>query len=129
VEGWESLLASHIKRAASMTFAWGSNDCALWCADWVKAATGSDFGEDWRDRYSTEEELAELMGRRGFFSVGDIADRNLAPKPLNFARRGDIVLHPLGALGICAGATSYFLMESGITRIGTLRCLKAWEVE
>jgi len=129
VEGWESLLAAHIERAASATFAWGTNDCALWCAEWVAAATGKDFGVDWRGQYTSEAGLAALMGERGFYTAADIADSNLTAKPLNFARRGDIVLHPLGALGICVGATSYFLMESGITRIDTLRCLTAWEVE
>lgn len=129
VQGWESLLADHVQKAAVTAFAWGSNDCALWCAEWVRIATGADLGSEWRGLYSSEEELQSLMGERGFFSPSDIADMHLTPKPLNFARRGDIVLHPIGALGICLGASSYFLMESGVARIGTLRCLRAWEVE
>jgi hypothetical protein len=125
VEGWESLLAAHLQPTE---FVWGKHDCALWAADWVCKATGNDFGADWRGQYATEDEAQELMQARGFSGPEGIADAHLEPVPVALAHRGDIMLHPTGALGICAGAYSYFLTGRGLTRIPTLLCKRAWRV-
>ena len=63
-EGWEQLLAEHVADAGSTDFQWGQADCALWCADWVRKATGQDFSTDWRGQYATEEELQAWFVRR-----------------------------------------------------------------
>jgi hypothetical protein len=126
IEGWETLLARHI--ADPPPFEWGQNDCALWCADWLNKATGQDFSSHWRGTYTTENELLLLMTEQGFWSPRDIADHHLERVSVPLAQRGDIVLHPHCALGICDGTFSYFLTEAGITRLGTLRCPCAWKV-
>ena len=128
-EGWEQLLAIHIEQAKPAVFQWGQTDCALWCADWVKQAADKDFTTDWRGKYSTEEELQALMKTRSYHSPADIADAHLPRIPVQFAQRGDIVLHPQGCLGICDGLMSRFLTLNGLTRLPTFDCLLAWKVE
>ena len=38
-----ALLARFIEERRRMPFTWGSNDCCLFAADWVLAATGRDI--------------------------------------------------------------------------------------
>jgi hypothetical protein len=125
-EGWERLLNEHIEKPAR--FQWGQNDCALWCADWVRKATGQDFASHWRGRYSSEDELRELLLEHGYEAAEDIASDVLPEMHPAFAQRGDIVLHPQGCLGICNGILSYFLTADGVTTIKTANCLRAWKV-
>jgi hypothetical protein len=128
IEGWEAQLNTYLHNAVE--FAWGQNDCALWCSDWVNIATGQDFTGEWRGQYETEEELNALLIERGFTGPADIpASVGLAEiYPLN-AQRGDIILNAQGCLGICNGINSYFLMERGITTFRTRACVRAWRVE
>lgn len=126
VEGWEALLASHFN---ARPFEWGRNDCALFAADWVRKCTGTDHAKGWRGKYSTEKGAKIKLTRAGFASVEAIADSCLASRPLGFASRGDVVLHPQGALGVCNGLKSHFLTAEGMTTFDTLACTKAWGVD
>ena len=128
IEGWESLLQKHLEEAHFARFEWGVNDCALWCASWVKKAIGVDYGQLWYNRYASESQLEELMSELGYSKPSDIADEIMPPMDIRFAQRGDIVEHPQGALGICNGVYSNFLTDKGVTRLKTLDCLKAWKV-
>jgi len=128
-EGWESLLAEHILLAYSRPFAWGSHDCVLWCAEWVRKCTGHDHAEKFKGTYSTAAGAKALMRRRKWKSPEAIADKFLLVKPVMLARRGDIVLHPDGPLGICHGRQSHSLTETGVLAIPTLSCPKVWGVE
>lgn len=126
-EGWERLLEAHLHESSG--FAWGERDCALWCAEWVRKATGNDLGTTWRGRYTTEAGAKRLMIRRGYDAPEEIADESLMSVPVPLARRGDIVLHPTqGCLGICNGVYSHFLTGEGPTRVETLACSRAWRV-
>lgn len=128
VEGWEKLLTAYIETARKTRFEWGSKDCALWCADWVNTCTGKDYACEWRGKYHNEEELRQLLNGRGFDSYGDIADYYQKPVPIHEVCRGDIVLHPIGTLGICTGIDSVFIMENGMLIEKTHKCLKGWKV-
>ena len=127
-EGWESLLAAHITTARAQPFAWGERDCVLWCADWVLQIRGVDYAEHCRGAYATEDQAAQLLDELGFASVSDLVDGHLDVTPVKYARRGDVMLHPSGMLGICDGAHAYFLTASSVTRIGFLHCTRAWTV-
>jgi hypothetical protein len=128
VEGWESLLAAHIHAAYHQPFRWGQHDCALWASAWVGKAAGTDHGVLWRGKYKTELGAARLMKKRGYTVVEAIADAHLTVIPVPYAKRGDLVLHPQGALGIVTGRQSVFLMRERTESIDTLSCLKAWTV-
>lgn len=127
-EGWESMLAGHIEEAKEKTFAWGTHDCILWCADWVKKLTGEDLATDYRGQYESEEQAAGVIAAMGFDSLPQLVDHHLASVPVKRAQRGDIMLHPMGMLGICGGAYAYFVTENGITKISFTLCHKAWRV-
>jgi hypothetical protein len=127
-EGWESLLATYIEALRQKTFRWGKHDCALACAEWVRIATGNDLSLPWAGLYENEEELDALMLARGFSTYEHIADSHLISKPVMLAKRGDILLHPSGTLGICTGTDGVFVTARGIITEKTLNCPKAWEV-
>lgn len=126
VKHWERLLDDYVNSAPQ--FQWGRHDCALWCADWVLQITGRDFASEWRGLYSDEAGLQSLMHDRGYQCASEIADAAFNRVGVNFAQRGDVVLHPQGALGICNGIYGHFLTEKGVTKYPTCRCGAAWKV-
>jgi hypothetical protein len=128
VQGWESILAEHIRQAYHATFAWGINDCCLWPADWVHKGTGTDFGSDWRGKYKTEAGAAKLMKKRGYTGPADIASEHLLEIPVPLAGRGDLLLHPEGCLGIGHGRHGFFLKADGVLMSDALACVRAWKV-
>lgn len=46
-------LSDFVAETRDVPFAWGRNDCALWCASAVAQGTGYDPAADLRGRYST----------------------------------------------------------------------------
>jgi uncharacterized protein DUF6950 len=44
---------------------WGRDDCALWCANIVKAALGYDAAASFRGRYRTRIGARRVLGRNG----------------------------------------------------------------
>lgn len=125
-EGWENMLASYIANSADLPFVWGESDCALWVCGWIKMLTGTDYAEPFRGRYDSEQGAKAALAELGFESLEDLASERLIETPIRFAQRGDIVLSPTGALGICNGIKSHFLSREGLIPIATFSCLKAW---
>ncbi len=128
VDGWERLLAEYIEAAHRTPHAWGTNDCALWAAGWVRTATGSDYLADWAGLYQSELGACRLMKKRGYRNPEAVADAHLTGIPVDLARRGDLLLHPHGALGICGGVNGYFLTATGVTTFPARQCPRAWLV-
>lgn len=62
-------LAAFLRAGGARPFAWGVQDCCLWAADWVLAATGRDPAAGWRGRYLTALGAARLVTRRGGFEA------------------------------------------------------------
>lgn len=127
-EGWESLLYHHILEARGKTFDWGTHDCVLWCADWIHKIRDVDLAAKWRGTYSTEEEAQAVLGSLGFSGTSELASHYLEEVPVSKARRGDIMLHPSGTLGICDGTFAFFVTTEGVLRLEFLKCLRAWRV-
>jgi hypothetical protein len=128
-EGWEQRLRDYINNSRLTEFEWGQNDCCLWVSRYVDSETGTEHAKEWHGRYTTETGALALMGQRGFNCPADIADACLTRKPVAHAGRGDIVSVQGGALGICAGRKSYFLVDGrGLSVLPTASCLAAWEV-
>lgn len=128
IEGWEGRLARYFNEAANTPFAWGSHDCALFAAEWVRICTGRDHAAAWRGAYRTEKGAKIRMTRLGFSGVAAVASAFLSEIPVPRAKRGDLVLHPQGALGVCNGLFSHFVTEAGLCVQETLACPRAWEV-
>ena len=49
-----SLLSEYVQRTAVMPWAWGSQDCTIWAADWCLLRWGFDPARRYRGRYDTE---------------------------------------------------------------------------
>lgn len=100
VKHWATQSYHHFLLDRARTpFAWGSHDCALFAADAVKAISGVDIADDFRGKYSTEDEAyALIQSVTGGTSVGDAAAHCAAKHGLAehkhplMAKRGDLVV-------------------------------------
>jgi hypothetical protein len=85
---WPEQLIAFVEVRRRMPFAWGSNDCALFAADYVLRITGVDLAATWRGYDSAEgaaAHIAKVGGMPAFVA-------SLTPREPNLAQRGDIVL-------------------------------------
>lgn len=126
--GWESKLYTYLENSKGVQFAWGENDCCLWVARFVDQSCGTSYEKMFEGKYNTCTGAYAFMRDKGFENTADVADAHFHSIPITFAARGDLVLHPQGALGICAGRRSFFLKEEGLIELETLQCQKAWEI-
>ena len=129
IEGWDLILNYYIRTSQSLVFSWGENDCCLWVARFADLITNSNLEAKLKNKYNTSRGAQKIMQENGFKNTSQVADCYFSAKPLSMAMRGDIVMHKDGALGICDGRKSYFLLEtSGLIAANTNDCLKAWGV-
>lgn len=85
---WPEQLMRFVEQRRNAPFSWGSNDCALFAADYVLAITGVDLAAQWRGYDSARgaaEHIAAVGGMAAFVAA-------LTPRHPNLAQRGDIVL-------------------------------------
>lgn len=127
--GWECRLRQEIEAAAERPFAWGSHDCAIWALDVVSALRGQPSPADaWRGKYKTARGAMSAMRRQGWASI-EAGARALFGEPLStvrLAQRGDLILGPEDAVGICLGSQSRFVSPTGLVDIETKSCRMAW---
>jgi hypothetical protein len=115
-DNWPDLLAAYIEERRNAPFAWGSNDCCLFAADWIQIATGRDIAAQWRGSYTT------ALGARRALDEGGGIERLVEQEggiriQTGLAQRGDLVAQdfPVGiALGICVGPLAAFVSQNGI---------------
>jgi Domain of unknown function (DUF6950) len=136
---WERRLAAEFAAARGKSFAWGVFDCALFACDCAQATAGEDPGAEFRGKYATEKEAAQLVGPSlAGFAAKIAAAHGMAEVKPGFARRGDIVLvdnAPPGAaastaLGVVDLGGRFALCASGrgLVRAAMKRWLRAWKV-
>jgi hypothetical protein len=112
---WDAALNAYLdeKREAD-------EPCAYFATGAVQAMTGVDLLAKFRGRMSWARE-----------HLSEAADEVLEPRPVSFARAGDLVMKD-GNLGVCHGEVSYFMAlyegQTGTALIDTLTCDKAWTV-
>ena len=128
---WEERLAVFLDRKREEPFKWGSHDCALFAADAIKAMTGTDPGEAFRDTYSDRAGSALALRDHGAGTLLKTVTAWLgAPKHPAFAQRGDLVMKDRNTLGVCVGLHSWFVGEehghNGLVALPTAHCTKAF---
>jgi hypothetical protein len=115
-DNWPDLLAAYIESKRSEPFAWGSNDCCLFAADWVQIATGHDIAAQWRGSYTTALGARRALDEGG--GIGRLVEQAGGIRiETSLAQRGDLVAQdfPVGiALGICVGTLAAFVSRDGI---------------
>lgn len=129
---WEARLSAYLaERVNALQFLWGKSDCALYTADAVLEMTGTDIAAPFRGKYSTAVGSAKALKKYGAGTLKDTFDTLLPPKPVGYARRGDVVMHD-GAVGICIGADALFVRAEGegpgLERIARDQWSDAWSV-
>lgn len=125
---WQSRLALFVEERRAVPFAWGSNDCAMFARDAVKAMTGRDpVGKSLL--YSTAAGAASILKKKSF-------ERRLTgmfgePVPRKLAQRGDVVLAEVEGrvlLGICLSDCWAAPCETGLAMRPMSEVISAWRV-
>lgn len=89
---WSQRVAALIRDRARRPFAWGVNDCAIFAADAVLAATGQDLALTFRGRYRSRRGAGHVLRAHGWASLEELGDAVL-PRSTERPRRGDVVLY------------------------------------
>ena len=126
---------------ASAPFAWGSNDCALFAADGIKAITGVDIAAEFRGQYHDEASALEAIEAiTGGKTVEDAAAWCAQKFGLSewqyplCARRADLVVVRNGD-GLASGLVHLngkhvvFPGERGLVRVSIRQIVRAWHYE
>ena len=129
-DNWPSLLAQFIEARREQPFAWGSNDCCIFAANWVETCTGVDHALAWRGRYSSGLGAARFLDEAGGVEalVDALGLQRVAPQ---LAGRGDIVAQETGrgmTLGICLGETTVFVAKTGLVFGPISNVETAWRI-
>lgn len=129
---WEARLSAYLAPLMDdAVFGYGLLDCALLVADAVLAMTGDDIAAPFRGKYSTAAGSARALKRYGAGDLKSTFDTLLPPKPIGYARRGDVVMSD-GAVGICIGGAALFIGErdgvDGLYRVDRSEWSHAWGV-
>ena len=117
----------HARRRAP--FAWGSNDCAIFAADCVRAQTGVDLADGLRGQNARQ--AIRTVRRHG--GIAALATRALGPAcDARWASLGDVVLLYAGkreALGVCIGDGELVGPgPAGLALLPMSAALAAWRV-
>jgi hypothetical protein len=125
---------------AKVPFSWGSNDCALFCADGILAQTGTDIADEFRGHYRDEAgALATIKAITGGTTVADAvawcaAKHGMAEleHPLQ-AQRGDLVTvedsgNEVAGLVHLNGRDVAVVGQTGLHRVSIMKILRAWRI-
>lgn len=123
-------LARFVEQARQRPFAYGTWDCCLLAAAWVREATGQDFAAGGGSYDDAAGAAALLAARGGLQAV--VTSALGAPLPVvALARRGDVVLVEAAAgraLGVCVGTHAACAGPSGLTFVAMPRWRLGWRV-
>lgn len=122
-----------LDRKSEEPFAWGSNDCALFACDAIRAMTGTDPAVAFRGTYDDRAGSAQALREHGDGTLLKTATAWLGqPKHPALAKRGDIVMRDRTTLGVCVGLHSWFVGEehghNGLVALPTADCTKAFSL-
>ena len=131
-QDWPEKMAATIEAKRKRPFAWGKNDCALFCADIVLAMTGIDCGAPFRGSYDSEIGAAKALIKAGVGNL-DLLMRGMFgdPLPAVLVGRGDIASFDIGngrTYGICIGEKIAAPGETGLEFVEMQHCDYGWRV-
>jgi len=138
LDNWQNNLSALIEDKRAEAFDFPSWNCLMWAFASIEAVTGRDLGVKYRGKYKNELGASRLLKRVDDVTTSQaLLEKYLGePRPVAFARHGDIVLvDPVGTglelpsdielfgpvPGVCYGATSFFVGEFGLVQVETLR--------
>ena len=89
----EDAIEKAIDADAASVARWGSDDCALWVANILRAAFPRDPGKSFRGKYSDRDGAYEVIGKRGIVGIVRAQGRRFGwrrLKKIEDAKLGDI---------------------------------------
>lgn len=128
----ESALLAAMAVAAPM--AWGRDDCALWCANILKAALDYDAAASFRGRYRTRIGARRVLGRQGLAGALRAAARKHEWRRIKVGAEqvGDIGILMLGdvPITVICRARGWFVArnEQGWSALPAKHVRVIWEV-
>lgn len=131
---WPSLIPLFLEEKQATPFAWGTNDCAMFAADWICILTRIDPAKKLRGTYSDQEGAKRVLRKHGGMTklAQMYCNRYHWPEiPIKRAQRGDLVLFkaPSGiSLGVCFGAQFCGPCAYGLEWREMKEAIKTWRI-
>lgn len=131
----EAEIKRAMERACAAPMQWGKDDCALWCADILKAAIGYDAAADFRGRYTTQRGARRVLGAGGLANALRRAARRhkWLRVPAEYAQTGDIGLMetPAGVSTVICRKRGWFVGRDakGYLAVRAHRVRVAWTID
>lgn len=130
-------LSAFLDAAAGRPFAYGSFDCLLFPAEWVRTATGRDPAAAWRGRYRTALGCARVLKRNGgLMALASAGMESVGMAETSGPEAGDVgvlrVVTPGGegeAGGVCMGPGRWAVLGLSGLLVDGFEVVKAWRVE
>lgn len=126
-ETWRSDLFRFIDEQEAAVFEYGVLDCCLFAASAVEVMTGEDPAAGFRGQYINEFSGMKALAAAGYRDQFDFLERNFTEVEPAFTQAGDVVVYQ-NSVGVCAGQTSAFISESGLSFIDTINVERAFRV-
>jgi hypothetical protein len=130
-EDWQSRLVEYLSGVSRAEFAYGTHDCALFCAGAVEAMTGVDLAVNWRGQYKTMAQGLRVLNADGYRDHVDLAARHFEEIPIFAATLGDLAVMPTAeglALGVVQGEGVYVLSQDRLGVMSIDQALRAYRV-
>jgi hypothetical protein len=127
-----TLLAAFLRSRIGLPFVWGRTDCALFVADWVRAATGRDGAKGLRGRYACEASARATLAGTSLLRTVDRCARGIGLARTRTPVAGDIGIvlapGPICAIRTASGwvCQGDFVLERWPA--AGVRLLMAWRV-
>lgn len=90
IQSWPEDLNAFIDTRRRVPFEWGRQDCALFAADWILVATGTDPALKYRNRYKTAQGAARVLKHASLHQL--FTEACGTPIWAALGQRGDIAL-------------------------------------
>lgn len=129
---WETRLGEYLESVRHTPHHYGRHDCALHCANAVRAMTGEDIAALFRGRYRSAAGSLRALRLYGAGTLEATVTAMLGP-PVSpsLVHRGDVVMAQ-DSLGIAMGGFGYFAgregEREGLVRIDRAEWQMAWRV-
>lgn len=108
---WQRRFNEYLASVRGKQFIWGEFDCCIFAADAVLAVTGEDLMYEFRGKYSSRLEAAQLLRELGSGTLlSTIEDRMGPPIAGAFGKRADVAVFD-NNLGLVTGRYGMFLVE------------------
>lgn len=133
---WVTKCTEFLNKHEKTAFNWGTFDCCLFTADWVKIQFGIDVASEYRGHYTTETGSVRALKRYGAKTT-DLKSTwsfvlDMKPTQGLAASRGDVVLvkqtSGIELIGVCFGNSVFAVSTQGLIRLPISQVVCHWKL-